>query len=54
MLRESEELSLPPNCFCITYTTMNKYYPGDPVNTHIQSLISIMQDNNWVVTTKKG
>ena len=34
--------------------TMNKYYPGESVNIHIQSLINIMQDNNRVITTKKG
>ena len=33
---------------------MNKYYPGRPVNIHIQSLINIIQDNNWIITTKKG
>ena len=53
MLRESGELSLPP-IFCITFTTMCNYYPGEPVNIHIQSLINIMQDNNRVITTKKG
>ena len=53
MLRESEEFSLPP-IFCITYMTMNKYYPVDPVNIHIQSLMNNMQDNNRVVTIKKG
>ena len=31
--------------FCITYTTMNKYYPGEPVNIHIQSLINIILEN---------
>ena len=31
-----------------------KYYPGEPVNIHIQSLINIIQDNNRVITTKKG
>ena len=34
--------------------TMNKYYPGEPINIHIQPLINIMQENNWVITTKKG
>ena len=33
---------------------MNKYYPGEPVNIHIQPLINIMHENNWVITTKKG
>ena len=40
--------------FCITYTIMNKYYPGEPVNIHIQKLIIIIKENNWVITTKKG
>ena len=30
------------------------YYPGEPVNIHMQSLINIIQDNNWGITTKKG
>ena len=42
-----------PN-FCITYTSMNKYYTGGPVNINIQSLINIIQENNGVNTTKKG
>ena len=33
---------------------MNKHYPGEPVNIYIQSLINIMQENNWVITIKKG
>ena len=33
---------------------MNKYYTGEPVNIHIQSLINIMQENKIVITTKKG
>ena len=52
MLRKLGEFLLPP-IFCITYNIMNKYYPGEPVNIHIHSLIYITQDNNWVVTTKK-
>ena len=31
-----------------------EYYPGEPVNIHIQSLINIIQDKNWVITTKNG
>ena len=31
-----------------------KYYPGEPVNIHIQSLINIIKENNWVIATKKG
>ena len=33
---------------------MSKYYPGEPVNKRIQSLINITQEKNWVITTKKG
>ena len=33
---------------------MNRYYQGEPVNIHIQSSINILQDNNRVITTKKG
>ena len=33
---------------------MNKYYPGKPVNVNIQSRINIIQESNWVITTKKG
>ena len=40
--------------FCITYMTINIYYSGEPVNIHIQSLINITQEKNWVITTKKG
>ena len=53
MLREYRELSLPP-FFNIAYMIINIYYPGEPVNIHIQSLINIIQENNWVITTKKG
>ena len=28
------------------------YYPGEPVNIHIQSLINIIQEKKWVITTK--
>ena len=38
----------------ITYTIMEIYYPGEPVNIHIKSLINIIQENNRVITTKKG
>ena len=31
-----------------------KYYPGEPVKIYIRSLVNIIQDNNWVITTKKG
>ena len=33
---------------------INIYYLGEPVNIYIQSLISIIQENNWVITKKKG
>ena len=32
---------------------MNKYYAGEPVNIHIQSLINIMQENNIVINKKR-
>ena len=32
---------------------MYEYYPGEPVNTHLQLLINIMQEINWVITTKR-
>ena len=40
--------------FNITYMIINIYYLDEPVNIHIQSLINIIQDNNRVITTKKG
>ena len=30
------------------------YYSDEPVNTHIQSLINIIQEKNWVITRKIG
>ena len=27
---------------------------GEPINIHIQSLINMIQENNRVITTKKG
>ena len=53
MLRESGEFLLPP-LFYITYMIINIYYTGEPVNIDIQSLIHIIQENNRVITTKKG
>ena len=47
------ELLLPP-IFLYKNIIMGRYYPGEPVNTHIQSLINIIQQKNWVITTKKG
>ena len=47
------EFSLPP-LFNITCMIINIYYPGEPVNIHIQSLINIIHENNRVITTKKG
>ena len=31
-----------------------KYYTVEPVNIRMQSLINIIQERNWVITTKKG
>ena len=33
---------------------MNKYYPGEPVDIHIKSLINIILENNRVITIKNG
>ena len=33
---------------------MKKYHPGKPVNIHLQLLINIIQENNWIITTKNG
>ena len=52
MLRELES-SRYPQFFCISYMIIKKYYPGEPVNIHIQSLINITQEKNWGITTKK-
>ena len=40
--------------FNITYTIVNMYYLDEPINIYIQSLKNIIQENNWVITTKKG
>ena len=32
---------------------MKKYYPGETVNIHMQSLINIIQEKNWAINTKK-
>ena len=40
--------------FNITCMIIYIYYPGEPVNINIQSLINIIQENNRVITTKKG
>ena len=52
-LSDSGELSLPPFLY-ITYMIINIYYPVEQVNINIQSLINIIQENNRVITTKKG
>ena len=52
-MREFGEFSLTP-IFRIPYTITKKYYPGEPVNIYIQSLINIIQENNWFITTKNG
>ena len=44
---------LPP-IICITYTITKEYYPGEPVNIHILSLITIIQENNREISTKKA
>ena len=53
MLREFGELLLPP-IVCIIYMITKIYYPGEPVNIHIQLLIHIIRERNRVLTTKKG
>ena len=30
-----------------------KYYPGEPVNINMKSLINVIQDKNWVTTIKR-
>ena len=52
MLRELENFCYPG--FWNNIYDHKKYYPGEPVNIHIQSLINIIQENNWEITTKKG
>ena len=39
--------------FCITYMIINRHYTGRRDSIHIQSVINIIQVNNWVITTKK-
>ena len=46
-------LSSPPNFWYNVYD-LEKYYPGETVNIHMQPLINIIQDNNRGITTKKG
>ena len=53
MLREFGEFSLPPN-FHITYTTMKNIIQANKLIYIYKSLINIIQENNWVITTKKG
>ena len=43
----------PHQIFYITYMIIHIYYPGEPVNIHIQPLINMMQEKDWVITTKK-
>ena len=47
------ELSLP---LIVLYNIYDheKYYTGVPVKIHKQSLIIMIQENNWAITTKKG
>ena len=44
---------ITPN-FCYNIYDHEGNYPDEPVNIHIQPLINIIQDNNWVITIKKG
>ena len=46
------EFWLPP-IFLYNIYNHEKYYPGELCIIHIQSLINIIQENNWVITTKK-
>ena len=32
---------------------MEKYYPGGPVYIHMQLLLNIIQDKNWLITNNK-
>ena len=34
--------------------SINRYYPVEPVNIHIKSLINIIQENNRIIATQKG
>ena len=43
-----------PRFFYITYKIIKQYYPGEPFNILIRSLIDIFQENNRVITTKNG
>ena len=52
MLRDLENFLLP-QFFSYNIYDNQKYYPGETVNIHIRSLINIIQDKNWVITTKK-
>ena len=45
------EFLLPP-FFSYNIYDHQKYYSGEPVSIHIQSLINIIQDNNLLITTK--
>ena len=42
-----------PNIFYNIYNR-EKYHLFETINNHIQPLIDIIQDNNRVITTKKG
>ena len=44
---------ITPN-YCITYMIMKKNYSGGPVNIYIKSLINIIQEKSWLITTKNG
>ena len=51
---ERIQIILVTQIVCITYRITNKHDPGEPVNIHIQSLISTIWENNRVITTKRG
>ena len=45
---------LSPPIFPYKICDNEKYYPGEPVNIHIKSLIDMIQDNSCGIMTKKG
>ena len=46
-------ITVTPNFWYSIYDN-EKYYLDEPFNKHIQSLINIIQENNWVITTITG
>ena len=45
---------LLPLFFSYNMYDHQKYYPGEPVNINIQSLINTIQEDNWAIINKKG